>query len=133
MQGAEGYELLDSEITAWLRGLVRELDPSADSVGVRFVDDAAMRQMNRRYRDREATTDVLTFPGETTPEGRHLGDILISVPAASRQAASAAHSTDLEIRLLLLHGVLHCMGMDHEHDDGEMARLESGLRERWVR
>jgi len=133
VQGAEGYELQDSEITAWLRGLVRELDPSADSVGVRFVDDAAMRQMNRRYRDREATTDVLTFPGETTPEGRHLGDILISVPAASRQAASAAHSTDLEIRLLLLHGVLHCMGMDHEHDDGEMARLESGLRERWVR
>lgn len=133
MQGAEGYELQDSEITAWLRGLVGELDPSADSVGVRFVDDAAMRQMNGRYRDREATTDVLTFPGETTPEGRHLGDILISVPAASRQAASAAHSTDLEIRLLLLHGVLHCMGMDHEHDDGEMARLESGLRERWVR
>ncbi len=133
MQGAEGYELQDSEITVWLRGLVGELDPSADSVGVRFVDDAAMRQMNGRYRDRDATTDVLSFPGETTREGRHLGDILISVPAASRQAASAAHSTDLELRLLLLHGVLHCMGMDHEHDDGEMARLESGLRERWVR
>ena len=132
VQGAAGYELSASEIGSWLRDLVVELDPSAGSVGVKFVDDEAMREMNARYRDRDATTDVLSFPGETTPEGKHLGDILISVPTASRQATTRGHSTEREIRLLLLHGVLHCMGMDHEHDGGEMAAIERGLRERWV-
>ena len=133
LQDAEKYEeLRASEIRDWLRDLVSELEPTAQSLGVRFVDDEAMREMNRRYRDLDATTDVLSFPGEATLEGRHIGDILISVPAARRQAAARAHDALREIRLLLLHGLLHCTGMDHEEDDGEMARAESRLRERWI-
>ena len=133
LQDAERYgDLRASEIRDWLRDLVAELEPSAESLGVRFVDDEAMREMNLRYRDRDATTDVLSFPGDATLEGRHVGDILISVPAARRQAATRAHDAEREIRLLLLHGLLHCMGMDHEKDDGEMARVEALLRERWV-
>jgi probable rRNA maturation factor len=71
---------------------------------------------------------VLSFPGE---EG-HLGDILISVPTARRQAAEAGHGAERELRTLLLHGVLHCLGHDHETDGGEMERLERRLRKAWL-
>ena len=106
--------------------------PRADSFSVRFTGDREMRRINRTYRFRDRTTDVLSFPGEATPDGHHLGDVLISVPAARRQAATAHHSPERELRLLLLHGVLHCLGHDHETDDGAMERLERKLRRRWL-
>jgi probable rRNA maturation factor len=84
--------------------------------------------VNRRYRDKDKTTDVLSFPGD----GGHLGDILISVPVARRQAGEAGHDVERELKVLLLHGVLHCMGYDHETDEGEMERLERRLRRKWV-
>jgi probable rRNA maturation factor len=113
----------------WLGALVAELAPRAESLGVRFVGDREMRRANRRFRGQDATTDVLSFPGE----GEHLGDLLIAVPAARRQAAAAGHGVDRELKTLLLHGVLHCLGYDHETDRGEMERLERRLRRRWVR
>ena len=61
-----------------------------------------------------------------------MGDILISVPTARRQAAEAGHPVEREIRILLLHGLLHCMGYDHETDDGAMERLERKLRRVWT-
>ena len=91
-----------------------------------------MREMNLRFRSVDKTTDVLSFPGEETPDGRHLGDIVVSAPTVQRQANERGHSCEREIRLLLLHGVLHCLGMDHERDDGEMEALERELRERWL-
>jgi probable rRNA maturation factor len=112
----------------WLAALVVELAPEALSLGVRFVGDREMRQTNRHFRGQDETTDVLSFPGD---EG-HLGDILIAVPAARRQAAAAGHAVGEEIKTLLLHGVLHCLGYDHETDQGEMARLERRLRRRWI-
>jgi probable rRNA maturation factor len=63
----------------------------------------------------------------------HLGDILISVPAARRQAAARGWSVQHELEVLLLHGLLHCLGYDHETDGGEMERLERRLRRQWVR
>lgn len=116
----------------WLSGLVGELAPQADSLAVRFCGDRTMRRVNRSYRGRDATTDVLSFPGGVTPEGRHLGDVLVSVPVARHQAAAAGHPVERELETLLLHGVLHCLGLDHESDDGEMERLERRLRRRWV-
>lgn len=113
----------------WLERLVDDLAPQAESLGVRFSGDREMRRANRAWRSKDKTTDVLSFPGE---EG-HLGDILISVPAARRQAASAGHSVERELKILLLHGILHCLGYDHETDQGEMARLERRLRRRWLR
>ena len=112
----------------WLARLVAELAPQAQSLGARFVSDREMRQTNRHYRGKDETTDVLSFPGD---EG-HLGDVLIAVPAARRQAAAAGHSVDVEIKTLLLHGALHCLGYDHETDQGEMERLERKLRRRWI-
>ena len=119
-------------VRPWLVPLVAELAPGAATLGVRFAGDRALRRANRDFRGRDATTDVLSFPGGPTPEGRHLGDVLISVPAARRQAAAAGHGVERELRVLLLHGVLHCLGHDHETDGGAMERLEKRLRGRWI-
>jgi probable rRNA maturation factor len=125
------------KLLPWLTGLVAAVAPKAESLGVRFVGDRSMRLTNRQFRGKDQTTDVLSFPGEEVGEGGepgagHLGDILISVPAARRQAAEAGHSVDQEIKTLLLHGILHCLGHDHETDQGEMERLERRLRKRWL-
>jgi probable rRNA maturation factor len=113
--------------------MVAAVAPEADSFSVRFTGDREMRRVNRTYREKDQTTDVLSFPGEETLEGNHLGDLLISVPQARRQGAEAGHGAGRELRLLLLHGVLHCQGYDHETDDGTMERLERRLRRRWLR
>jgi probable rRNA maturation factor len=113
----------------WLERLLDELAPEAMSLGVRFCGDREMRRVNRQFRDKDKSTDVLSFPGDEP----HLGDILISVPTARRQAAEAGHPAERELMVLLLHGVLHCLGHDHETDQGEMERLERRLRRRWIR
>lgn len=100
-----------------------------------------MQWYNHAYRRKDSPTDVLSFPvNEVTQEGRHfLGDILISVERAAKQAAARKHSLDRELQILMLHGMLHLLGYDHETDSGEMDRLESKLRRalldnsRWVR
>lgn len=119
-------------IEPWLRRLVGELAPEASSFTVRFVGDRAIRRINRDYRGIDRATDVLSFPGQDGPEGRHLGDVAISVPTARRQAAERGEPVEREVRTLILHGLLHCMGYDHENDDGEMGRLERRLRRRWL-
>lgn len=86
-----------------------------------------MRTLNLRYRGMDRATDVLAFPAGN---GRLLGDVVISVPYADRQARRRGESRAREIDRLLLHGVLHLAGYDHEADDGEMDRLEAALRRR---
>lgn len=113
----------------WLERLVATLAPEAESLGIRFAGDREVRRLNRTYRSKDRPTDVLSFPGE---DG-HLGDILISVPVARRQAAAAGHAVERELQVLLLHGLLHCLGHDHETDGGEMERLERRLRRTWIR
>lgn len=113
----------------WLERLVATLAPEAESLGIRFAGDREVRRLNRTYRGKDRPTDVLSFPGE---DG-HLGDILISVPVARRQAAAAGCSVERELQVLLLHGLLHCLGHDHETDEGEMERLERRLRRTWIR
>lgn len=92
-----------------------------------IASDAALRQVNLRFRGTPEVTDVLSFP---EGEGSHLGGILISAPQAQRQARELGHSVDAELKILLLHGVLHLLGYDHERDDGRMRRLESQWRRR---
>jgi len=117
----------------WLERLLAALAPRAQSLGVRFCGDREMRRVNRQYRGLDKTTDVLSFPGQDGgEEDSHLGDVLISVPVARRQAAEGHHGPEREIKTLLLHGVLHCLGYDHESDDGEMERLERRLRKKWL-
>lgn len=100
---------------------------------IALVDDQVMRSLNQKFRHRKKTTDVLTFPADDSyadPSrgGRPLGDIVISVDQARRQAAEEGHSLAVEIRYLILHGVLHALGYDHETDSGEMSALELEVR-----
>lgn len=116
----------------WLASVMAELAPESEGLGVRFVGDRAMRLTNRQFRGKDKTTDVLSFPGDEDGGKGYLGDILISVPTARRQAETAGHGVDRELKTLLLHGILHCLGYDHETDQGEMERLERRLRKRWI-
>ena len=126
----------------WLEPVLDALAPEAKSFAVRWISDREMRRLNRQYRGKDKTTDVLSFPGdlvadeapEASPLPRldHLGDVVISVPTARRQAEQAGQPVDRELRVLLLHGVLHCLGYDHETDDGTMERLEMRLRRRFI-
>jgi probable rRNA maturation factor len=96
-------------------------------VSVLFCGDGAIRTLNRRYRRVDAPTDVLAFPAESRGL---LGDIVISVPYASRQARRRGEAPAREIDRLLLHGLLHLSGYDHETDGGEMNALEQKIRRR---
>lgn len=119
-------------IRPWLATVVAAVAPRAQSLAVRFASDRELRRLNRVYRAKDRPTDVLSFPGQQTAEGWHLGDLAVCVPAARRQAETAGHGTDRELRTLLLHGVLHCLGYDHETDDGTMEEVEAKLRGRWL-
>ena len=101
---------------------------SASSVTIALVGDARMRRLNLRHRGKNRTTDVLSFDGGASPDGRaHLGDIVISVPQAARQAREAGHALSQELRVLIVHGWLHLLGYDHERDDGRMHREQDRL------
>ena len=88
---------------------------AAPEVSLSFVGERAIRTLNRRFMKKDRATDVLSFPlGEKGPDGRfYLGDIVIAVPVAFRQARSKGHSLDRELRLLAIHGFLHLLGFDH--------------------
>jgi probable rRNA maturation factor len=114
----------------------RELNAFAETVceqvagGRRFccllTNDEALRRMNRQFRAIDAPTDVLSFP-LSTPGGA-LGDIAISLDRAREQAAAYGHGLAIELRVLLLHGVLHLLGHDHASDAGKMRRMEARWR-----
>ena len=106
-------------------------------VSVLFVNDAGMRKLNHLYRGIDSTTDVLSFPLQAN-EGRPftsqllLGDIVISLPQAKRQADEYGAGFDRELARLLIHGLLHLLGHDHEkggHRASKMRRLEAELAE----
>jgi probable rRNA maturation factor len=98
-------------------------------VSIFFCGDRRMAALNRRWRHKDRSTDVLSFPAGDDDRG-FLGDIVISVPFATRQALSRGEAPAKEIDRLLLHGYLHLLGYDHEVDEGEMERLEARLRKR---
>ena len=91
--------------------------------------DTLLRRLNREYRGKDRTTDVLSFAADPD-DGESLGDIAISVPMAERNARRAGHALGRELEILVLHGFLHLLGFDHETDDGQMNRLEMRLRRR---
>ena len=90
------------------------------------TSDQQLRRLNRDFRQKDYGTDVLSFPS-LHPNGS-LGEIAISFPRAKRQATDYRHSVNTEIELLMLHGLLHLLGMDHERDRGRMARAENQWR-----
>ena len=142
------------EVRGFVRSVKGALKLGRREFNVCFVDDARIADLNARYRRKPKPTDVLSFPwnGAVAPlydrrqlESNHsrlieprgsrefagfLGDVVISAETARRNACRAGHSTAREIRWLILHGVLHLLGYDHEADAGKMTALEYSLRER---
>src|SRR6516165_3939881 len=126
----------------FLRRVIGELGVRGDSVALCFVTDREMARLNETYRKKKGTTDVLSFPAEERGQpasvrarvrelrGEFLGDIAISPAVARRNGHSLGRSLSGEIHILILHGVLHLLGYDHETDRGEMDRLECRLRRR---
>jgi len=104
-------------------------------VTIAIIPDVTMRRLNRRYRGKDKTTDVLSFVPETgarsgSSSRRFLGDLAIAKGVAARQARALGHPVQIEFRILALHGLLHLLGYDHDTDRGEMGRLEDRLRRR---
>ncbi len=93
-----------------------------------LAGDGLLRRLNRVYRGKDKATDVLSFPGEGGEAG--LGDIVISVPTAAKNARGLGRTLAQELDVLALHGFLHVLGYDHETDDGTMDRIEGRLRKR---
>jgi probable rRNA maturation factor len=97
-------------------------------VDVLLAGDRTLRRLNRDFRGKDKATDVLSFPAAEDLAGEFAGDLAISLDTAARQAKQHGHALRDEVRVLLLHGLLHLAGMDHEVDGGEMAARESVLR-----
>ena len=144
----ERYVLRCAGLEPFVRNLKRRLHLANRELNICFVDDGEIRRLNSLYRGKDKATDVLSFawndgggrPGHEArrnlprrawgEKANFLGEVVISVETARRNAAAEGHSTLNEIRWLILHGVLHLLGYDHERDQGEMTALELALREK---
>jgi probable rRNA maturation factor len=135
-------------LAAWLRRIAPVR--AHGSVSIALVSDPRIRALNRRYRGKNYATDVLSFPANSPPRKTQgtrrsnrvlssvspvssvvessLGEIVIGLGVARRQARAARHSEQTELRVLALHGLLHLLGYDHERDNGRMRRVEGRLR-----
>jgi len=127
----EHGHLVERGLGRWLAGVAPAR--ARGRVHVALVSDRRVRELNHRYRGKNAATDVLSFPAEHERPGRSvraaiLGDIVIARGVAKRQARAAGHGERTELRVLALHGLLHLLGYDHERDNGTMARVERRLR-----
>jgi len=146
--------LAEQPLTEFLGRIMREVNFSEAEVSIAFVSDAEIAKWNQKYRSKKGPTDVLSFPalskrqaqrhakrnvgvgssnGKTRARsGGFLGDIAIAPETAGRYAKKNGRTLDNEIRILMLHGVLHLMGYDHESksDYGQMNRIEQKLRRR---
>lgn len=144
---------LDEEsLAAFLARVLSELNLGGSEVSIAFVTDAEIARWNRKYRRKSGPTDVLSFPAldrrhlahfkrkaaqdkaasrkaaKAAGEAGYLGDIAIAPETARRYAAKNGRSLDDELRVLMLHGLLHLLGYDHECDQGQMNRVEQELR-----
>jgi len=133
-------------LDAFLEQVMRELHQGGRELTVCLVPDAEMARLNRTFRGKKKATDVLSFPAASngrkgkgraagarafvSSASRYLGDIAIAPGVARRHARECGRSLERELQVLVLHGVLHLLGYDHETDEGEMERYERRLRRR---
>ena len=98
------------------------------AVNVLVTSSAVMKSLNRRFRGKDQPTDVLSFPAESGAQKQFAGEIAIAAEIAAHNARSLGHAPAEDVKILVLHGVLHLRGYDHECDNGRMARREKQLR-----
>ena len=108
------------------------INPSEPNATIVFVSDYSIKKLNRQFRGKNSATDVLSFPMHAesfeAENQSHLGEVVISAERAAAQAKENGLTFNNEVQQLILHGLLHLCGYDHETDDGEMNRLELKLR-----
>ena len=97
-------------------------------VNVLVTSSAEMKVLNRRFRGKDAATDVLSFPSDADHANKLAGEIAISADIATENARKLGHPPGIEVKILALHGILHLRGYDHDRDNGRMARREQELR-----
>jgi probable rRNA maturation factor len=118
----------------FLKTLLGSVDEAnGKHIAVAFISDLRMQELNSFFRGRDSTTDVLSFrhePDEFDKDTDNLGDVVISVEQAERQAKEYGLTLENEIRQLILHGLLHLCGYDHDTDNGEMNARELELRDK---
>jgi len=120
--------------TLSISALTRFLNRARLAIGFRgevdilLANDQTLRSLNKTFRGKNKPTDVLSFPAPTAFAKKHAGDLAISLETAARQAHTHGHTLSEEIKILILHGLLHLAGEDHETDNGEMAAREATLR-----
>ena len=107
--------------------VLSHLGATGHTLSVLLCDDPTIRDLNRTYREKDKTTDVLSFPMDG-PDGPLLGDIAVSTDTAKRQADERGHSLAIELRVLLVHGLLHLRGHDH-HNKADRDRMVKAERE----
>ena len=114
------------------RAILSDVGETSAELGILFVGDQRMRSFNLRYRGKDRTTDVLAFAMREAPNSSAhlLGDVVIAVPTAARQARQGQRSLDEELTVLLVHGILHLCGYDHERSEKEACRMHR--RERMI-
>ena len=112
--------------------LARRVVPLKARLNILVTSRDEMHKLNLRFRKKNKTTDVLSFPADQSADGARqrglAGEIAISADMAARNAAMLGHSPAIEVKILALHGILHLAGFDHERDNGQMARKEAQLR-----
>ncbi len=124
---AEAYAALRKRDLARFLGRASRAAGISGEITVLICDDARIKALNRDFRGKNKATDVLSFPAGRNDEGV-VGDLAVSLDTAARQAGEQGHTLQDELRVLLLHGVLHLAGHDHEADSGEMGKVEAELR-----
>jgi len=118
------------ELESFLSCVAGSTGARESSATLALVGDARIQELNRDYRGYNEPTDVLSFHG-VGESADYLGDIVISVETADRQARRRRSNLKRELKVLTLHGFLHLLGYDHDNDDGEMRRIEYRLRRRF--
>ncbi len=127
------FELDSETFSAFTKNAISQIEEAQNkSVTVGFVSNGKMRELNKQFRDKNSTTDVLSFrykPEKFETDINNLGDIVISVAQAEKQSRENQLTLEHELKQLILHGILHLCGFDHEKDAGEMNAREQELRE----
>jgi probable rRNA maturation factor len=136
-----GVRVETGPLEEFLKNVKGEIGLGPGSVAVRLIGDEEMARLNETYRKKKGPTDVLSFPVEEDAakartlrqqvrraRGKFLGDIAIAPKVARRNAKALGRGLPEELKVLILHGVLHLLGYDHETDRGEMERIEGRLR-----
>jgi rRNA maturation RNase YbeY len=127
-----GVSIDQSRLAGLTQAILSLVGEASAALSLVLIGDRSMRRLNRQYRKRDSTTDVLAFsmregPG---PSSVLIGDVAISIPTAARQAGRLGRSLDEELTVLLVHGILHLCGYDHERSERDARRMQR--RERWV-